>query len=255
VLSYHDNQPNIVVTQQALYMLSRIGIIGDVHAEHLYLAQTLAHFDTIGVDAIICTGDLVDGAGDIDVCVDLLQRYQVKTVRGNHDRWVLEGKARHIPNAHELDDLSHHVIDYLTELPRQIELETALGTLLLCHGVGHNDLQKIWPGTERMPAERSTRLDEIIARGDTPLMVNGHLHYRTLIHFDQMTLLNAGTLRNHHHPGFSLLDLNDNTVHGFELEPHVHNVKTQSLTPTAKTRVFKDTQHFDDNWQPVTLYA
>ena len=236
-------------------MLSRIGIIGDVHAQDQYLRQALAHLTEAGVDRIICTGDIADGPGNIHACVELLQQYNVHTVRGNHDRWVLQNKARHIPHAHNRDELHQDVLDYLQALPLQIELETELGQLLLCHGVGKNDLQKIWPGTARMPAERSTHLDEIIARGNTPLMVNGHVHYRTLIHFDQLTLLNAGTLSSLHRPGFSLVDLHSNEVHGFELEPVVHEVKRQPLQPSAHVRIFKNTQHFDDNWQPVTLYA
>jgi predicted phosphodiesterase len=207
------------------------------------------------VDTILCTGDLVDGAGDVDACVELLRSHDVQTVRGNHDRWVLEEKARHIPHAHRLQDLSDTVVAFLHSLPPHITLQTQSGPLMLCHGVGANDLQKIWPGTERMPAERSPRLDQIIADGDYNLMINGHVHYRTLIHFDALTLLNAGTLRGDHHPGFGLLDLTENTVHGFELQPSVHEVKTLSLKPTPQVRVFKNTQHFDDNWQPVTLYA
>lgn len=86
-------------------------------------------------------------------------------------------------------------------------------------------------------------------------MVNGHMHYRTLIHFDALTLLNAGTLRGDHHPGFSVLDLDENIVRGFELFPQIHEVKALPLTPERHTRVFANTQHFDGAWEPVTLYA
>ncbi|XOV83878.1 MAG: metallophosphoesterase family protein [bacterium] len=247
--------PHHGLSVEVLSMLSRIGIIGDVHAQDQYLHQALDHLTRLGVDHIICTGDIADGPGDIHACINLLLDYNVDTVRGNHDRWVLQNKARHIPDAHRRETLHDNVICYLQDLPLQIELETKLGTLLLCHGVGSNDLQKIWPGTDRMPAERSARLDDIIAKGDTPLMVNGHLHYRTLIHFDSLTLLNAGTLRGRHRPGFSLIDLDADEVHGFELEPKIHEVKRQPLSPTLDVQVFKNTQHFDDQWQPVTLYA
>ena len=236
-------------------MHTRIGIVGDVHAEHRHLQTALQFFADEGVDTVICTGDLVDGEGDIEACVELLKAHQVHTVRGNHDRWVLEDKARHIPNAHQRQDLSDTVIEYLSELPQKINVDTGQGSLMLCHGVGNNDLQKVWPGTARMPAERSKHLDDIIADGEYNLMVNGHVHYRTLIHFHTLTLLNAGTLRGDHHPGFSLLDLTENTVQGFELAPAVHAVKTQSLKPCPSARVFRDTQHFDDRWEPVTLYA
>ena len=120
-----------------------------------------------------------------------------------------------------------------------------------------------------MPAERSKQLDELIAAGEHALMINGHVHYRTMIHFDALTLLNAGTLRGDHNPGFSFLDLAENVVRGFEFvrsvreasiqkeqeRQKVQEVKTLDLAPTPAARVFKDTQHFDNKWQPVTLYA
>lgn len=245
-------------------MVKRIGIVGDVHAEHQHLEMALDHLASLDVDTIVCTGDIVDGDGDVAACVDLLQSHDVQTVRGNHDRWVLQDKARHVPNAHRLEDLSDSVVAYLESLPTHIDITTGHGSLMLCHGVGTNDLQKVWPGTERMPAERSKQLDELIAAGDHALMINGHVHYRTMIHFDAMTLLNAGTLRGDHNPGFSFLDLNENVVRGFEFRGSaqvaprankVQEVKTLELAPTAAGQVFRNTQHFDNKWRPVTLYA
>ncbi len=236
-------------------MFRRIGIIGDVHAEHHHLELALTFLQRAGVDTVVCTGDRADGRGDLDACVELLDGHQVQTVRGNHDRWVLENKARHVRDAHLLNDLDSAVVAFLSDLPQEIHLPTRLGLLKLCHGVGVNDLQKVWPGTARMPAERSARMDEIIAGGEHQIMVNGHMHYRTLIHFEALTLLNAGTLRGDHRPGFSMLDLDEGVVRGFELIPRVHEVKVLPLTPAPHTRVFTNTQHFDDDWEPVTLYA
>jgi predicted phosphodiesterase len=244
-------------------MVNRIGIVGDVHAEHQHLAMALDHLADLDVDTILCTGDIVDGAGDVDTCVTLLQSHKVQTVRGNHDRWVLQDKARHVPNAHKLQDLSDPVVAYLDSLPTHINIATGHGSLMLCHGVGANDLQKVWPGTDRMPAERSKQLDELIDAGEHSLMINGHVHYRTMIHFNALTLLNAGTLRGDHNPGFSFLDLTEKVVRGFEFhcpakqaqKPSVKEVKSLDLAPTASAQVFKNTQHFDNKWQPVTLYA
>lgn len=236
-------------------MLNRIGIIGDVHAEHRHLEASLEFLSQQQLDAVVCTGDVTDGIGDINRCVELLMAHNVTTVRGNHDRWVLQNKARHVPNAHDLASLDPVVTNYLCALPSLISLPTKLGSLMLCHGVADRDLQKVWPGTARMPAERSNLLDEIIAKGQYQMMINGHLHYRTLIHFHNFTLLNAGTLRRDHHPGFSVIDIDQDSVTGFELEPNIHAVKTHRLRPTAQARQFKNTQHFDDRWEPVTLYA
>ena len=201
----------------------------------------------------------MDGVGNVDTCIELLKGAHVMTVRGNHDRWVLESKARHVPNAHHLDDLSDSVIEFLQSLPVQRHFETSLGRLLLCHGVAQHDLHKIWPGTQRKSAERSQHLDAMISQGDFQLMINGHLHYRTLIHFHALTLLNAGTIRGEYHPGFSVLDLDAQSVHAYEINAarkcRVEQVKTLSLAPSSRTRVFNDTGCFDDQWEPVTLYA
>ena len=234
---------------------TRVGLIGDVHAQDKHLATALEHLVREGAEVLLCTGDLADGSGDIERCVALLKDYEVLTVRGNHDRWLLEDRVRHVPNAHTRETVSEAVLDYLGDLPSERHITTTAGPLMLCHGMGKHDLTKIWPGTKRMPAERSKHLDTLIAEGDVRWIVNGHVHYRTLIHFRTLTLINAGTLRGDHHPGFSLLDLAAAEVVGFELEPAVHEVRTHPLTPTPDTRVFEDTQHFDGDWDPVTLYA
>lgn len=240
-------------------MYQRIGVIGDVHAHHRNLEVALEYLSSQQVDVLVCTGDIMDGQGDVDACIGLLRGADVITVRGNHDRWVMQDKARHVPHAHHRKDLADDVLEYLQALPIQQQLNTVAGQLLLCHGVAQHDLGKIWPGTERMAAERSSELDALIAKGDFELMINGHMHYRTLIHFEALTLLNAGTVRGDHRPGFSLLDLGEQRVHGYEVfadaEHKVQHVKTLSLDACARTRVFKDTSHFDDSWDPVTLYA
>ena len=53
--------------------MNRIGIIGDVHAEHSRLAAALEFLLNQRVDALICTGDLPDGVGDLGACCDLLR--------------------------------------------------------------------------------------------------------------------------------------------------------------------------------------
>ena len=131
-----------------------------------------------------------------------------------------------------------------------------MGPGLLCHGVESSDLSKVWPGSPRLDPERNSRLDEIIASERYRVMLNGHMHFRCLIHFTGLSLLNAGTLKPRHRPGFSIVDFNNGDIHAFEFEasdcPHV---MTRNLTPSAEDRVWQDTQAFDGNWEPTTLYS
>ena len=195
---------------------ARIGVIGDVHGEHERLAAALEFLTAQRLDHIICTGDLADGDGELDLCCQLLDAADVLTVRGNHDRWLLQDRIRHIPNAHQRGHQSDATLAWLDALPTQLQIDTTDGTLLLCHGVADNDLRKVWPGTERMPVERSAELDAIIDSGDVQLVVNGHMHYRVVIDFETLTLINAGTLRSTHRPGISIIDTIDGSVSAYE---------------------------------------
>ncbi len=233
---------------------SRIGLIGDVHAEHDRLKTALEHLHQLDVDEILCTGDIVDGRGCPDASVHLLKEANVTTVRGNHDRWILQDKARHVPHAHFAGDLKDATLEYLHKLPTQESVETTDGTLLLCHGVADDDLRKVWPGTDRMPPERSEILDNIISEGSVRYMINGHMHFRTIIHFASLTLINAGTLKGEHWPGFSILDLEAGDITAYEFqEDTIIMTKKQPVQEPHHT-VWSDTQDFSGGWDPVRLF-
>lgn len=236
--------------------MRRLGLIGDVHAEHCRLEAALEHLVGEGVDAICCTGDLADGTGDVDVCCALLAAAGVLGVAGNHDRWLLGNRMRNVPYAHQLSDVASASLEFLANLPATRTIETPLGAALLCHGVGENDLRKVWPGSPRMPIERSPELDELIATGETRFVINGHLHYRVIVNFDRLTLLNAGTLKGDHRPGVSILDFGAGAVSAFEFDANLslHRVAERPLREEHGRRIWRDTQEFDSGWTPVALY-
>jgi predicted phosphodiesterase len=235
-------------------MIRRAGVIGDVHAEHERLDRALEFFAGQGVDVILCTGDLADGSGSVDVCCDLLRQSGAVTVAGNHDRWLLNDQVRHIDGAHQRSEISPESISYIESLSQTETLDTPDGELLLCHGVADNDLRKVWPGTERMPIERSHELDTLVDQGQLRYIVNGHLHYRVIIDFQELTLINAGTLVGRHRPGVSIIDFETHTVSAFEVDAANERVAERELEPQPERRIWRDTQEFDGDWVPVTLY-
>ena len=76
-----------------------MGVIGDVHCESETLSRVLDAFDAMPVDAVLCVGDLVDGPGDADATLALLQSRGVQCVAGNHERWFLDGERRDVADA------------------------------------------------------------------------------------------------------------------------------------------------------------
>jgi len=237
-------------------MIRRLGVIGDLHAEDQRLALVLDWLAGAGVDAIVCTGDIADGRGCVNLSCALLQQARVVVVAGNHDRWLLEDRVRHVPEAHCLAALDESSVAYLRNLPRSVELDTVAGRLLLCHGVGDNDLGKVWPGTSRSPIERSRQLDTLLDAGRYRFLVNGHLHYRVLIDFQDLLLMNAGTLKGAY-AGFSIMDFEQAVVRAYGLDDNgrPRKLSEHALEPTEERRIWRDTQDFDGTWQPLALYG
>ena len=118
-------------------------------------------------------------------------------------------------------------------------------------------MRKVWPGTARMPIERSPELDSLIELDDTRFVINGHLHYRVIVNFEQLTLLNAGTL--------------EGRTSSRRVDPRLRCADRQRVRVRRETsrcmrvaerpmrdetrRIWRDTQEFDSGWTPVTLYA
>ena len=235
--------------------IRRAGVIGDVHAEDVRLAGALDWLSGQSVDVILCTGDIADGLGCINTTCRLLKDAEVLTVAGNHDRWLLRNRVRHVADAHHLTDLDDESQEYLSGLPRSRTLDTVAGPLLLCHGVLENDLAKVWPGTQRSPIERSTEMDGLVAAATHRFVINGHMHYRVLIDFEAVVLVNAGTLRGPF-SGVSVVDFEGDVVAAYERDGagRAQRVAEHELTRNEDRRIWRDTQEFDGSWQPVTLH-
>jgi len=236
-------------------MISRLGILGDLHGEHERLARSLEWLHGQRLDVILCTGDIADGRGCINSCCERLMEAGVHCVAGNHDRWLLADRVRHIAQAHQAEELTPASHEYMSGLPRQLTFETVLGRALLCHGVADNDLAKVWPGTARSGIRRCAELDDLVQAGDYRFLINGHMHYRVLVDFRSLLMMNAGTLKGEF-GGISIIDLALGSISAYELGERGVPVRVCELAVDAKDRrVWRDTREFDGNWEAVTLYA
>ena len=234
--------------------IGKLGIIGDVHAEDVRLESSLRFLVNQGCAKIVCTGDIIDGPGCPNRSVELLKAFEVVTVRGNHDRWIIENKARHVKNAHNIKDLSRSTLDYLNLLPSQAKFLFGKIRVLLCHGVGKNDLKKVWPGTRQFAALKSRELDRIICEENFDDMINGHIHFRTMVHFKKLTLINAGTISGEFSPGCTLVDFDEKVINGFLFEgSDLQLSKSQNLYGENYT-IWDNTEAFNGQWEPVTLF-
>ncbi len=212
-------------------ILQRIGIIGDVHAEDELLRIALEFLATQNVDDILCVGDVVDGAGDENRCCELLRAFGVKTVRGNHDRWMFENTMRHLHDATKREDLTTENEAFLRGLSSTRSFPTVAGDLLLCHGLGENDMQRLTPDDEGYALECKDELQRLLRDGKYRIVVAGHTHHRMVRDFGSLIVINTGTLFRPHEPCFATVDFGERWV-------QFHDFEAGALIPFCRKTVF-----------------
>jgi len=192
-------------------MLTRFGVLGDPHQEDARIEAALRSFAEAGVEAVLCTGDLLDGRGDPRRTIHLLEQGGVACVMGNHDRWVLSGQLRDLPDALPTRELEPAQKTFLDALPTTRRFETPLGPMLLCHGLGANDMAGLFPEDSGYALEANEVLRRILA-SDVRVVVAGHTHRRMVRRIGPVVFINPGTLLRIHTPGFAIVDLAEGFV-------------------------------------------
>jgi len=196
-------------------VIRRMGIVGDVHTESTLLELALAHLKAQQVDVIVCTGDVPDGpegARGADRACRMLREAGVLTVSGNHERWMQEGEQRNLPDAVLQEDLDRESLEYLAGLPPVRELPTALGPLLLCHGLGHDDMAKVGRHDRGHTLSSNQGLQDLLALKRYRFVVNGHSHQPMVRNLEGLSIVNGGTLLRAHNPGCVLADFENHEV-------------------------------------------
>jgi putative phosphoesterase len=203
-------------TVPRLKRLRRLAVLGDVHAEDQRLSIGLNALDELIVDKIVCTGDIVDGVGDVNRCCTLLKKRSVACVRGNHDRWLFEGILRDAQGATALTTLTEPSRDFISQLPAVLELPVLGGSALLCHGIGTFDLGKVTEYDTDYSLQANSFLQTIVTSQKYRLMIHGHSHTRLIRRVGSLTLVNSGALCGPR-PGFTVLDFARNLTEWYSL--------------------------------------
>jgi predicted phosphodiesterase len=217
--------------------LKRAGIIGDVHAEDVLLEVVLSFLRHQSLSTLLCTGDVVSGIGSAGRCIDLLEANTVSCVRGNHDRWFTHSPLPYqekIENATLAEELTLSQRAFLAELKPTQDFVTPQGNLLLCHGLGSDDMAGVYPGDIGFALEGNHRLNALIGAGHYLYVINGHTHRPMVRTIHGLTIINAGTLRRDHQPTFAIADWEECMVTFYQIDLSSHKItlgETVSLKP------------------------
>jgi predicted phosphodiesterase len=70
-----------------------IGIISDIHGNHVALLAVLGKLNEMGVSEIVCLGDVSGYYCQINECCEALRSRNIFSLRGNHDWYLATGEG------------------------------------------------------------------------------------------------------------------------------------------------------------------
>jgi putative phosphoesterase len=174
----------------------RVAVLADIHGNVRALRAVMDDLKQVAPDVTVNLGDCVSGPLEAAETADVLISLAWTTIRGNHDRWLLDRPADKMGSSDKAAaaELKNHHSAWLSTLEASAEVED----LLLCHGTPDSDttylLETVEPdGRVRVAtqAEISRRLDGTSAR----IILCGHSHMARIVALDEGRLvINPGSI-------------------------------------------------------------
>jgi putative phosphoesterase len=169
----------------------RVAVLSDIHGNLPALEAVLGDVESEGVDAVLVAGDVIGGPFAAEVFDRLAGLPDVRVVRGNADRFVLEGTDEYGEDwAAERERMGEARLAAVAAWPLTHELEVdGLGRTLVCHAIPTAD-EPIF--TKLTPEEDVAAL---LGELDADLLVVGHTH----VQFDRrlpsgLRIVNGGSV-------------------------------------------------------------
>lgn len=116
----------------------KLAAIADVHGNAAALEAVLADIDAAGITEVVNLGDHVSGPLEPRRTADLLMARGFPSIRGNHDRVVVDGGAAMVASdRHAAAELGEAHMRWLASLPATMLHQT---DVFLCHGTPRSDV-------------------------------------------------------------------------------------------------------------------
>lgn len=162
----------------------RLAVISDIHGNLLALEAVLADIATRGVDATINLGDCVTGPLWPRETFERLEALALPTVRGNHDRAILDKPAGEMPPAglFAREALSHAQRAALHALPATLQFTPEI---LAVHGTPADDstylLEEMTDDGRLAPIRRAVLRERLGDALHAPVVLCGHSHRQAVV--------------------------------------------------------------------------
>jgi predicted phosphodiesterase len=143
----------------------RFAVFSDIHSNLEGLQAVLGEAGRIGVDSLLCCGDMIGYNADPNACVELVRKNGVRCIQGNHERGLRELEEGIKPNMNPAameallftnQTLTTDNRDWLLSLPEELVVDDLL---YLFHGSPSDPDEYIFDAFEAAYAFRSLALN------------------------------------------------------------------------------------------------
>jgi putative phosphoesterase len=174
----------------------RIAVVADIHGNVRALRAIMDDLKEVAADRVINLGDTVSGPLEAAETADVLISLAWTTVRGNHDRQLLDRPVEQMGASDQaaFSELKSHHKSWLNSLEETVEFEG----LIFCHGTPDNDLVYLTETVEPDGRVRIATRAEVTRRlsgVQAPIILCGHSHMVRTVALDHDRLvINPGSV-------------------------------------------------------------
>ena len=161
----------------------------------------------------------MDGAGDVNRVCSLLAEHRVLSVSGNHDRWMLEGSMRELPDATAICALREctRLAYGLPNFPKRAHSKHQEEIYCYVTDSTRTTWRRSGLAKRGLVSNLTLRFMSWSHRNLPHLVINGHTHLPMVRTVGQLTIINAGTLDRRSRPVCSVIDFDRGKVEFFDI--------------------------------------
>lgn len=175
----------------------RFAVLADIHGNAHALAAVLHDMDALGISTAVNLGDCFSGPLDAAETATLLMDRNFPTIRGNHDRYLIEQHPSDMGPSDKaaFDQLNRAHLAWIADLPETL---TVFDDVFLCHGTPSCDNTYWLEQVDENGTVRPSTLQEIQAQAagiDASLILCAHTHIPRCVRLpDARTIVNPGSV-------------------------------------------------------------
>lgn len=175
----------------------RVALISDLHGNLVALRAAFGHMRGLGVDRVICLGDVATLGPQPGPVLDFLAEQGCPCILGNHDEFLLDAALIHryteLPVIVSAVDacrasLSPAQLAFVATFQRTLDLDLDGVNLALFHGSPRSHMENLLATTPE------AALDEALGQRRSTVMAGGHTHLQMLRQHRGTLLVNPGSL-------------------------------------------------------------